>query len=301
MELYILQLFNGLSVGSILLLVAIGLAFAFGLMNVINMAHGELIMAGAYTAYLVERMARSTWLAPDATGLYFLLGLPAAFLVGAVLAYAMEALIIRHLYGRPLDTLLATLGVSVALQQAARDIFGAPNVQVTSPSWLAGGVRLFGLYLPLGRLFILGLVLAVVGALYVYLYRSDGGRRIRATMQNRAVAASQGIDTRRVDAATFALGGGLAGLAGCALTLLGPIGPALGTYYIVDAFMVVVLGGLGQIVGTALAALIIGLSGVMLELQLGASLAKAAVFAVVILFLQFRPAGLVALRSRAVD
>jgi len=300
-ELYLIQLFNGLSVASILLLVALGLAFAFGLMNVINMAHGEFIMAGAYTAYVIERMVGSSWLAPGQTGLYFLLSLPAAFLVGAILAYVMEALIVRHLYGRPLDTLLATLGVSVALQQAARDIFGAPNVQVTAPVWLRGGIDVFGLYLPLSRLFILALVAVVVAAVYYFLYRSEGGRRVRATIQNRQVAAAQGIDTRKVDSTTFALGGGLAGLAGCALALLGPIGPALGTYYIVDAFMVVVMGGLGQIIGTALAALVIGLSGVMLELSLGASLAKAAVFALVILFLQFRPTGLVALKSRAVD
>lgn len=301
LEIYLTQLFNALSISSILLLVALGLAFAFGLMNVINMAHGELIMAGAYTAYALERATAGTWLAAGGAGVYFLLALPAAFAVGALLAWALEALLVRHLYGRPLDTLLATLGVSVALQQAARDLFGAPNVQVTSPWWLRGGVDVFGLYLPLSRLFILGLAAVAVGGLYFYLYRTGAGRRIRATMQNRAVAASQGIDTRRVDAATFALGGGLAGLAGCALTLLGPIGPALGTYYIVDAFMVVVMGGLGQLAGTAAAALSIGSAGALFELGMGASLAKVAVFALVILFLQVRPSGLVALRSRAVD
>lgn len=301
LDIYLIQLFNALSVSSILLLVALGLAFAFGLMNVINMAHGEFIMAGAYTAYVMERATAKGWLGAGESGLYFLLSLPAAFLAGALLAYALEGLLLRRLYGRPLDTLLATIGVSVALQQAARDIFGAPNVQVVSPSWLRGGVEVLGLYLPLSRLFILGLAALAVTGVYYYLYRTPAGRRIRATMQDRAVAASQGVDTRRVDAATFALGGGLAGLAGCALVLLGPIGPALGTYYIVDAFMVVVMGGLGQLAGTALAALCIGSAGAMLELGMGASLAKVAVFALVILFLQVRPSGLVALRSRALD
>lgn len=301
LEIYLIQLFNALSVSSILLLIALGLAFAFGLMNVINMAHGELIMAGAYTAYVMERAATGGLLAWAGPGVSFWLSLPVSFVVGAVLATTMEALLIRHLYGRPLDTLLATLGVSVALQQAARDIFGAPNVQVTAPAWLRGGVEVFGLYLPMSRLFILALAAVAVASVYWYLYRTGAGRRIRATMQNRAVAESQGIDTRRVDAVTFALGGGLAGLAGCALTLLGPIGPALGTYHIVDAFMVVVLGGLGQLAGTAVAALAIGSAGAMFELGMGTSLAKAAVFALVILFLQFRPSGIIAVRSRAID
>lgn len=206
---------------------------------------------------------------------------------------------IRFLYGRPLDTLLATWGVGLVMQQAARSIFGAPNVQVSSPSWLKGGIALSsGAQLPYKRLFILGLVAACVLAVYLHLYRSGGGRRLRAVMQSREMASCLGVRSRRVDMVAFALGTGLAGVAGCALTLIGSVGPSVGTNYIVDAFIVVVLGGLGRLSGTIAAAALIGVSSTLLELGTTASLGKALVFVVVIAFLQWRPSGLLTLRRR---
>ena len=259
-----LQAFNGLSVGSILLLVALGLAFSFGLMGVINMAHGEMIMIGAYCAYIAQNafaalLGQGVGASASAPGVYFAVALALAFVASGAVGLLVEVLLIRRMYGRPLDTLLATWGVALVLQQLARSIFGAPNVQVVSPTWLDGGLHLTPvLVLPYKRLFILGLATACLAAVYGYLYRSVDGRRIRAAMQNREMAACLGIATWRVDATTFALGSGLAGVAGCALALLGPVGPSLGTYYIVDAFMVVVLGGVGQLPGTILAAMIVG-------------------------------------------
>ncbi len=211
----------------------------------------------------------------------------------------LEATLIRHLYGRPLDTLLATWGVGLVLQQAARSIFGAPNVQVNSPAWLSGGVRLnIGVLMPYKRIFIIALAAVCLFGIYLYLYRTLNGWRTRAVMQDRAMAASLGVASRRVDALTFALGSGLAGVAGCALTLLGSVGPALGTYYIVDAFMVVVLGGVGRLPGTIFAALLIGVFNTLFELGSTANMGKVLVFLLIIAFLQWKPAGLVALRTR---
>ena len=298
MELFLTQVFNGLSVGSILLLVAIGLAFSFGLMGVINMAHGELIMVGAYSAYVMQ-----SWL-PTVIGdvgndLYLPVALVLAFAVTALIGIALERVLIRRLYGRPLDTLLATWGVSLILQQAARSIFGAPNVQVVAPSWLRGGLEIVpGLTLPYPRLFILALAIACLIGVYVYLFRTSRGRLIRAVMQDRQMAGALGVKTSQVDVSTFALASGLAGVAGCALALLGPIGPSLGTFYIVDAFMVVVLGGVGQLLGTVAAAVGIGVSTAAIEFQTSASLGKVIVFLLVIVFLQWRPAGIIARRGR---
>ena len=267
MELFLTQVFNGLSVSSILLLVAIGLAFSFGLMGVINMAHGELIMVGAYSAYVMQ-----SWL-PTVIGdvgndLYLPVALVLAFVVTALIGIALERVLIRRLYGRPLDTLLATWGVSLILQQAARSIFGAPNVQVVAPSWLRGGLEVVpGLTLPYPRLFILSLAVICLVGVYVYLFRTSRGRLIRAVMQDRQMAGALGVRTSQVDVSTFALASGLAGVAGCALALLGPIGPSLGTFYIVDAFMVVVLGGVGQLLGTVAAAVGIGVSTAAIEFQ----------------------------------
>lgn len=287
-----------MSVSSILLLVALGLALSFGLMGVINMAHGELIMTGAYCAYVTQLGFRSVF-GPTIPGVYFAVALVVAFFVTAGIGLLLEALLIRRLYGRPLDTLLATWGVGLVLQQVARSIFGAPNVQVVSPAWLDGGLRLApALVLSFKRLFILVLAAAAVAAVYWFLRHTASGRRVRAAMQNRDMAACLGVATRRVDATTFAIGSGLAGLAGCAVALLGPVGPALGTYYIVDAFMVVVLGGVGQLPGTILAAVGIGSLNTLFEFGSTASLGKVIVFGLVILFLQWKPAGLVALRSR---
>jgi urea transport system permease protein len=298
MDVVIVQAFNALSLSSILLLIALGLVFSFGLMNVINMAHGEFIMVGAYTTFVVQRAFQAY--APGLHGIYLFVALALAFLISGALGFALERLLIRHLYGRPLDTLLATWGVGLILQQTARAIFGAPNVDVTAPVWLNGGIPLAeGLLLPYKRVFILVLVALCIAAIYLYVTRSAPGRRMRAVMQNRDMASCLGLSTARVDAATFALGSGLGGIAGCALTLLGSIGPSLGTYYIVDAFMVVVLGGVGQIAGTILAAIMIGGFNTAFELGSTASIGKVLVFALVIGFLQWKPNGLIALRARA--
>ncbi|MEU6780864.1 urea ABC transporter permease subunit UrtB [Nonomuraea angiospora] len=279
MPAFLNQLPIGLSIGAVLLLIALGLTFTFGQMGVINMAHGEFIMAGAYTAFLLQDLV---------------LALPAAFLVAGLMGLILERAAIRHFYGRPLDTLLLTWGVSLVLQQLARDLFGAPNVQVPAPAWLAGGVGI----LPYNRLFIMGLAIAGVVAVWLYLNRTGLGRRTQAVVQNRRLAATSGIDTGRVDMLTFFIGSGLAGVAGVALTLIGPVGPALGTYYIVDAFLVVVAGGLGQLRGAVLAAIGLGLLNSYAEFWSDASLAKVIVFAVIIAFLQVRPQGMFVLRSR---
>ncbi len=298
MEVWALQLFNGLSLSSILLLIALGLALSFGLMNVINLAHGEFIMIGAYTVYALQQVFRHFTGSPSPE-ITFLIAIPISFLVAGGIGLLVEQSLIRFLYRRPLDTLLATWGVGLFLQQLARSIFGAPNVQVVAPSWLGGAIAITtDLVLPYKRLFIIVLVLACIGGLYWYMYRSSEGRRMRAVMQNRDMAASLGVSTRRVDTLTFALGSGLAGLAGCALTLIGPIGPSLGTFYLVDAFIVVILGGLGQIPGTILAAFVIGMLNTIFEFGTTAVVGKVLVFAMVILFLQWRPAGLMGQRAR---
>ncbi|GAA4045809.1 urea ABC transporter permease subunit UrtB [Nonomuraea soli] len=283
MEAFVNQLPIGLSIGAVLLLIALGLTFTFGQMGVINMAHGEFIMAGAYTAFLLPGL--------------FVPSLVVAFFVAGAMGLVLERLAIRHFYGRPLDTLLLTWGVSLVLQQLARDLFGAPNVQVKAPDWLAGGIGI----LPYNRLFIMGLAIASVVGVWLYLVRTKHGRRMRAVMQNRRLAATSGIDTGRVDMLTFFIGSGLAGIAGVALTLVGPVGPSLGTYYIVDAFLVVVAGGLGQLRGAVLAAAGLGLLNSYAEFWSDASLAKVIVFAAVIAFLQFRPQGLFTVRSRALS
>ncbi len=298
MAIWVSQAFNAVSLGSILLLIAIGLTFSFGLMNVINMAHGELIMAGAYVAYVVQRSLNSM-VGTSGLDFYLFVALPIAFVVTALMGAVLERLLIRRLYGRPLDTLLATWGVSLVLQQAARSIFGAPNVQVLAPPWLRGGLAITtDLVLPYPRLFILALAAFCMIAVVLYLAKSTGGRRIRAVMQNREMAASLGVGTSLVDTMTFALGAGLAGVAGCAIALLGPIGPSLGTYYIVDAFMVVVLGGIGVLAGAVAAAFSIGGLNTFIEWGTTASLAKVLVFLIVIAFLQFRPTGMIARRTR---
>ena len=292
------QIFNGLSMGSIFLLVALGLTLSFGLMNIINLAHGEFIMIGAYTTYSLQQAAISFTGGPAAGYTYFI-SIPLAFLVAGTVGFVIERLLIRHLYGRSLDTLLATWGVGLVLQQLARTIFGAPNVQVVSPAWLIATIDITTtLVLPVKRIFIIALVLLCLGGLFWYMNRSSWGRRTRAVMQNRQMAASLGVATNQVDSLTFALGSGLAGVAGCALALLGPIGPSMGTFYIVDAFIVVILGGLGQIPGTILAALIIGMFNSLFEFSTTAVVGKVLVFAMVILFLQWKPRGLMQLRGR---
>jgi urea transport system permease protein len=286
------QLVIGASIGAVLLLASLGLTFTFGQMGVINMAHGEFIMAGAYTAYVLQPLVGEQAV---------LVALPVAFAVGGVLGLILERTLIRRFYGRPLDTLLLTFGVSLILQQVARDLFGAPNVQVTAPGWLTGGLDLGGVRIPYNRVFILVLAIGCVAAISLYLSKLKQGRRMRAVMQNRQLAAVSGVATGRVDQATFLIGSGLAGVAGVALTLIGPVGPTLGTAYIVDAFLVVVAGGLGQLRGAVIAAFALGVLNSFVEFWTanGASFAKVVVFAVIIAFLQFRPQGMFVLRSRA--
>ncbi len=294
MEVWLPQVFAGLGVAAVLLLIALGLTFTFGQMNVINMAHGEFIMAGAYTPYVLQGV-----LGAGLAGVAFSLALPLAFVVTGALGLVLERTLIRRLYGRPLDTLLVTWGISLMLQQLARDLFGAPNVQVVAPSWLRGAIDLGPVTLSYARLFTIALVSLIVVAVGIYLNRLAHGRRMRAVMQNRQLAGCSGIDTNRVDQLTFFVGSGLAGVAGVALTLLGPIGPGIGTVYIVDAFLVVIVGGLGQLRGSVIAAVTLGLLNSFLEFGTTASLAKVGVFAAIVVFLQFRPQGLVALRTRA--
>jgi urea transport system permease protein len=291
MDIYLSQLFTGVSVGSVLLLIALGLTFTFGQMGVINLAHGEFIMAGAYTAYVLGDAVSSD--------VSLLVAVPVAFVLAGTMGLVLERLLIRRLYGRPLDTLLVTWGVSLVLQQVARDIFGAPNVQVPSPSWLDGGLSVAGTTLPYARLFILALVVTAVTGIWLYMTRLAQGRRMRAVVQNRQLAGCSGIATERVDLRTFFIGSGLAGAAGVALTLLGPVGPTLGTNYIVDAFLVVVAGGLGQLRGAVLAAMVLGVLNSFVEFWTQASLAKVVVFLAVVAFLQVRPQGVVSLRTRA--
>ncbi|WP_159623176.1 urea ABC transporter permease subunit UrtB [Ruania rhizosphaerae] len=292
MDLLLPQLFAGLSLGSVLLLAALGLALTFGQMGVINMAHGEFMMAGAYTAFVTQALVGNA-------GVSLLVALPAGFLVGGVLGLILEATLIRRMYHRPLDTLLVTWGVALLLQQVARDVFGAPNVDVSVPTWLTGAVSIGGLALPKTRLFILAIAIVCVLALAVVLRSTSLGRRIRAVVQNRDLAEASGISSRATDRTTFFIGSGLAGIAGVAVTLLGSTGPNLGMSYIVDAFLVVVVGGIGHIKGTVIAAAALGLMQAFFEFSTTASIAKVLVFVVIIAFLQVRPQGLLVTRTRS--
>jgi urea transport system permease protein len=380
-------LFNGISTGAVLLIVALGLAIVFGLMGVINLAHGELMMLGAYTTYVVQNVFKS--FGEDLQGFYIWAALPLAFLVAALAGLALERGVIRYLYGRPLETLLATWGVSLILQQFVRSVnwamaisllvicglffggqwalkrwanwqtiqsialpillalsagislllgislnkgnpvlakpwFSARNVDVTAPKWLQDPWRVTdALQFPMARIFIIVLTILCLLATYWFLQKSDWGLRIRSVTQNRGMSACLGIPTGKVDALSFALGSGLAGIAGCAVTLLGSVGPNLGSNYIVDAFMVVVVGGVGKLTGSIVAALIIGIVSYLIgsgtfALMLGSSaavkplvdfftffattsMAKVMVFALIIAFLQVRPAGLFPQKGRSVE
>ena len=292
MDVVIGQLFAGVSQGSILLLIALGLALTFGQMGVINMAHGEFIMAGAYTAYVMQRVLGDA-------GISLLVSIPIGFGVGGALGVILEATLIRRMYHRPLDTLLVTWGVSLILQQLARNIFGAPNVDVGAPGWLQGSIRIGGVDLALARLFIIALCLACVIALSAIIRFSTLGRRVRAVVQNRDLAETVGISTRATDRLTFFIGSGLAGVAGVALTLLGSTGPTLGTNYIVDAFLVVVVGGIGQIRGAVIAAFVLGLLQSIFQYTTTASMAKVLLFVAIVVFLQLRPQGIVNVRTRS--
>jgi len=294
------NLFYGLSLGSILLLAALGLAITFGLMGVINMAHGEMLMVGAYVTYVSQRMFQAY--APATFDYYLLVAIPAAFVVCAMIGMLLERSVIRFLYGRPLETLLATWGISLVLIQSVRLLFGAQNVEVANPSWLSGGVEvLYGVVLPYSRIAIIVFVVLVVVAMWLLLQRTRLGLYVRAVTQNRSMAACMGIATARIDMWTFGLGSGLAGLGGVALSQIGNVGPELGQSYIIDSFMVVVLGGVGNIAGTVLGGLGLGLINKLLEPVAGAVLGKIGVLIFIVLFIQRRPQGLFALKGRMAE
>ncbi|MCG3858238.1 urea ABC transporter permease subunit UrtB [Psychrobacter sp. Ps2] len=294
------HIFTGMSTASILLLAALGLAITFGLLGVINMAHGELIMIGAYTTYMVQNFFQAYM--PDMAGWYLLAAIPAAFLVSAVIGMIIERIVIRPLYGRELETLLATFGVSLILMQLVRMIFGAQNVEVSNVAWLSGAYQVSSsLVLPYNRIAIIGFTVIVVALLVYLLNKTRFGLFIRAVTQNRQMARAVGIPSARIDMMAFGLGSGLAGMAGCALAQVGNVGPDLGQTYIIDTFLVVVVGGVGQVWGAVLAALGLGVSGTVLEIGIGAVLAKIVLLVLVILFIQKRPQGLFALKGRFVE
>ena len=294
------HVFSGLSTASILLLAALGLAITYGLLGVINMAHGELIMIGAYTTYVIQSFFKTHF--AGLVDWYLLAAIPAAFLVSALIGMLIERTVIRPLYGRQLETLLATFGVSLILMQSVRMIFGAQNVEVSNVAWLSGGIALTpNLMLPYNRIAIIGFTVAVLLLLVFLLNKTRFGLFVRAVTQNRQMARAVGIRSARIDMLAFGLGSGLAGLAGCALAQVGNVGPDLGQNYIIDAFLVVVVGGVGQVWGAVLAALGLGISGTVLEIGLGAVLAKIILLVLVILFIQKRPQGLFAIKGRFVE
>jgi urea transport system permease protein len=297
-------LFSGISLGSILLLMGLGLAITFGLMGVINMAHGEMMMVGAYTTYVLQEVFTAR-LPAAYHDLYFIAALPFSFLVAAVVGWLLEKGVIRFLYGKPLETLLATWGISMILQQAARWYFG-DLTSVNAPTWIRGGVQAtVGLVFPYNRIFIILLSIAGLVGIYLLLSKTRWGLKIRAVTQNRDMSACLGISTRRVDGWTFALGAGLAGLAGCALSLVGNVDPEMGKTYIVDSFMVVVVGGVGKLAGTVVSAMGIGMLNKILEPMIGgtggAIYAKIFILAAIILFLQRKPSGLFPAKGRAAE
>jgi len=296
-------LFNGVSLASVLLIMSLGLAVIFGLMGIINMAHGEMLMLGCYTAYVMQELFAKHL--PAYQDYYFVVALPLSVVVAGLVGLLLERVLLRRLYGRPLETLLVTWGLGMVLQQAARLYFG-DQTSVNPPSWFRGGFEVLpGLVLPYSRLFIIALSIACLAGVYALLSRTEIGLRIRAVMQNRNMASCLGISTRRIDGLTFAFGTALAGLAGCAIALIGTVEPELGKKYVVDAFMVVVLGGVGNLMGTVLAALGIGLSSKLLEPSIpgtaAAVYAKVAILGLVIFFLQFRPTGIFAAKGRAAE
>jgi urea transport system permease protein len=287
------QLFNGFSVASLYILAALGLALSFGLMRVINMAHGEILMLGSYLAYLTMLFV------PGPAGI--LVAMVVAFIGAGLFGAVLESTLVRRLTARPLDTLLATWGVSLIMQQAARDVFGATGVSVQAPSWLDGGIDLGMLNLPMTRLFILLVAILVLAGMAATLRFSRIGLLVRAVNQDRPTAAAMGVNVRLVDCFIFALGAAVAGLGGVVLALLGPVTPNVGQSYIVTAFLVVILGGLGSLLGTTWAALMIGLFMALSQIVVDVSFAQVLTLLFVIVFLQFRPQGVIAVKSRALD
>jgi len=294
------QAFSGFSLGSILLLAALGLAITYGLLGVINMAHGEMLMLGAYATWLVQSFFQHY--APQWLEWYPLLALPVAFAVTAGTGMLLERTIIRHLYGRPLETLLATWGISLMLIQLVRILFGAQNLEVANPSWLSGGLQVLpNLVLPWNRIAVIIFVTGVLLLTWLLLNRTRLGMNVRAVTQNRAMADCCGVPTGRIDMLAFGLGSGIAGLGGVALSQLGNVGPELGQGYIIDSFLVVVLGGVGQLAGTVVAAFGLGILNKLLEPQIGAVLGKILILVLIVLFIQKRPQGLFAMKGRVID
>jgi urea transport system permease protein len=292
----------GLSLGSVLLLAAIGLAITFGVMGVINMAHGEMVMIGAYVTFVIQELARTTYAAyPGLLEYSLVIAVPAAFIIAGLIGVLIERGIIRFLYGRPLETLLATWGLSLILQQAVRTAFGPTNREVSNPSWMSGTFEVGHLNITYNRLWIICFTLAVFVALLGMLRLTRLGLEMRAVTQNRAMAAAMGIRTGRIDALTFGLGSGIAGIAGVALSQIDNVSPNLGQGYIIDSFMVVVFGGVGNLWGTLVGAFTLGIANKFLEPLAGAVLGKIAILVLIILFIQKRPRGLFALKGRAVE
>jgi urea transport system permease protein len=288
--------FFGLSLGSILVLAAIGLSVTFGIMGVINMAHGELMMLGAYTTYVVQQLM------PNAVGASLFIAMPAAFIVAGLVGIGIERGVVRFLYGRPLETLLATFGVSLLLQQGVRSVFSPLNRSVITPGWMSGSWEIAsGLEITFNRLYILVFSMIVFGLLLLVLRRTRLGLEMRAVTQNRAMAKAMGIRTDRVDALTFGLGSGIAGLAGVALSQITNVGPNLGQAYIVDSFMVVVFGGVGSLWGTLVSGLSLGVASKLIEPAAGAVMAKIFVLIFLIVFIQKRPRGLFPQKGRAAE
>lgn len=293
-------LFNGLSLSSIILLASLGLAITFGLMRVINMAHGEFMMIGAYTSYVVQNLLQ-TWLGNSGVDVGYFLSIIIAFAVTFLIGSLLETLVVSRLYGREIDSLLATWGISLILQQAARTIFGTQGVLVTTPKVLSGSIRIGKASLSMTRLFIIALVACCLLLVWFLMYRTNFGRQMRAVMQNRSMAQCMGINSRKIDNLTFSIGSGLAGIAGCSIALLGSIDSTVGQNYIVNTFMAVVLGGVGKLLGTVLGSSIIGFSSIGFETMTSSSIAKAIVLLIIIIFLQKKPQGLFTVRSRALD
>ena len=292
MDVVISQVFTGASDGAALLLIALGLALTFGQMGVINMAHGEFLMAGAYSAYLTQQVVTNA-------DFSLLLALPVAFLVAGLLGLLLEVGVIQWMYHRPLDTLLVTFGVSLVLQQAAKDLFGAQAKPVAAPGWLDGQIPILGYQYPLSRLFIMVLALSCLAGVAALLKYSALGRNIRATVQSRDLAETLGVATRKVDRLTFFLGSGLAGIAGVAATLITATESTMGSEYIIWAFLIVVAGGIGQIKGAVIAAFCLGIVRAFLSYFTDGSMAVVLTFLIVVVFLQLRPQGLFAVRTRS--
>jgi urea transport system permease protein len=295
MEVFVTQLVNGLSLASIFLLIALGLNITFGMMGITNFAHGEFLMLGAYTSHLLQKLL------PASPGGAYFLSIPLAFVVAGLAGALVERLLIRRLYGDPSGSILATWGLSLVLQEFARNVFGASNVDVATPGSLKGGFMVMGMQIPYTRIFIFFVAFAILVSMFLILYRSRIGRQMQAVMQLRPMAGCMGINTRRIDALTFVFGSGLAGVAGSMVALLGSIGPSTGQNYIVDSFLVVVLGGIGSLTGTLYGALLMGFASPFLEYFTTASIGKVCLFVLIILFLNMKTEGMVRRQTRNLD